>query len=90
MRLHNFTRFALGFVLLVATRAGAAAITPNPASLKFPDTGTGICSNPMTVTITNTSMQNVTVNTITFTGANPGDFAGIEGLTVIAVPAPAD
>src|SRR5438105_1801993 len=74
MRSHKSIRFAVGFVLIAAARAGAAPVTAMPTSITFPDTGVGGMSMPVTVTYTNNSNAGVTISMVAPTGANPGDF----------------
>jgi HYDIN/CFA65/VesB-like, Ig-like domain len=66
--------FALAAILCGATGVARGQLTPQPAALTFPDTGTGSTSAPQTITWTNTGMGNVTINDITMGGANPNDF----------------
>ncbi len=80
---------ALVFAALVCGAVPArAALTPQPASLSFPDTGTGSTSAAQQLTFTNTGNASVIVNTITLTGPNPGDFAvaNVPGLPVSIPP----
>ncbi len=49
-------------------------ITLSPPSINFPDQRVATTSLTSTVTVTNSGNQNLTVNNITMTGANSGDF----------------
>lgn len=55
--------------------AGAATLAPNP--LVFPDTTVGTTSAAQTITLTNTGLFSLTLNTgaVTIAGLNAGDFA---------------
>jgi hypothetical protein len=49
-------------------------ITVSPASLTFSSQNVGTTSSPQTVTITNTTVANLTLSPISITGTNSGDF----------------
>jgi hypothetical protein len=53
---------------------GNGPLTVAPTSLAFPNTQAGAMSASKTVTVTNSNSVAVTVSSVGFTGANPGDF----------------
>jgi hypothetical protein len=65
--------------LILALAAGAAHADPgvsfSPSSLGFGNGLVGQWSPAQTLTLTNTGASLLTINSISFTGSNPGDFA---------------
>jgi len=74
--------------LLVGALPARAALTAQPASLGFPDTGTGSTSAMQGITFTNTGNAGITVNNITLTGADPNDYvlSNLPGLPLALLP----
>lgn len=73
MRLHHIVPLSLG-MLLLAGRAEAAPLSPNPALLTFNQQGVGSCAADQTVAWTNNSGVLQNLNSMSIVGANPGDF----------------
>jgi hypothetical protein len=57
------------------TGTGVAQVVLSPTSLTFAAQKVGTTSGAKTVTLTNNLTTTLTITSITFTGANPGDFA---------------
>ena len=57
----------------------------SPLSLAFGNQPVGVMSTGQMVTLSNTGTANLTVNSITITGANPGDFAELNGCGTLLV-----
>ncbi len=67
-------------VTLTGTGATAAAASYSPAALTFANTTVGSTAINQIITLTNTDSSNtLTINSVTLTGANPGDFTLTNG-----------
>jgi hypothetical protein len=60
---------------LSGTGSSSPTATLSPASLSFPSQQVGTTSPGQTLTLTNTGATKLTINSISITGANAGDFA---------------
>jgi hypothetical protein len=52
-----------------------SSVSVSPSTLTFTGQGVGITTAPQTITLTNTGTQPLTINSVTVTGANSGDFS---------------
>jgi FG-GAP-like repeat/Abnormal spindle-like microcephaly-assoc'd, ASPM-SPD-2-Hydin len=62
-------------VALTGTGSTAPLVTLAPTSISFPTTAVGSPSTAQVVTLTNSGNASVSITSITFTGADPGDFS---------------
>ena len=67
----TFALSLLSATAALSTAAHAGALTPMPASLTFPNTGTGSQSATQTVQFTNTSQVAATIDSVVIGGTNP-------------------
>jgi hypothetical protein len=68
---------------------GSGPLTVSPSSLAFPTTKAGATSAAKTVTVKNTNTAAITVSSVGFTGANPGDFLISSSTCGSSIPASA-